>query len=244
MLNQRAHKQGRRLRVSLLTALGVLVIAAVAFAQSSPPITITVHPKVIPNKAGTPAHPQGVKIDVRIDIGVPLTYEPPLVDTVDVLFPRGGLYNGAKYPSCSEATLNQRGVAGCPRGAVMGHGTGVATADTTYTYPQITVVNGGASKVFFYTILNNPARVQAPVPGTITKLSGRWSYDLHVVIPKVLQVVAGIPIILHELHVTAGRGDWLATTYCPPNHLWAYHALTAFDDGQLIVTDGSVGCRR
>ena len=75
----------------------------------------------------------------------------------------------------------------------MGHGGGVARADTTFTYPKITVVNGGAQRVFAYTVLNNPARVQTPVIGTITKLSGRWSYRLHVVIPKVLQVVAGRP---------------------------------------------------
>ncbi len=216
--------------------------AAVALAQGSPPITVTVYPKVIPNRAGTPAHPQGVHLDVRIKIGIPVNYEPPLVNTIDIWFPKGGLYNGNRYPTCTYARLNALGADACPT-AVMGHGTGVARADTNLTYPHITVVNGGQHEVFFFTVLNNPARVQSPVPGIVTKLSGRWSYKLHVRIPRILQVVAGVPIVLQSLHISAGRGNWLATTYCPPSHRWAYHAVTRFNNGQTIVTDGTVGCR-
>jgi hypothetical protein len=68
------------------------------------------------------------------------------------------------------------------------------------------VVNGGARRVVAYTVLNNPARVQTPVIGKISKLSGRWSYRLHIVIPKVLQVVAGVPLVLQSLNLTWGEG--------------------------------------
>ena len=47
----------------------------------------------------------------------------------------------------------------------MGKGSGVALADNVTTIPQITVINGGANKVWFCTVLQNPARVQAAVPG-------------------------------------------------------------------------------
>jgi len=224
-----------------LAAVLLAGTAAAALAQPSP-ITVTVTPKVTPNKAGTPAHPQGVKLDLRLQIHYPPDYQLALVQTVDVWFPKGGLYNGDKFPTCSYNRLNALGPAGCPKDSIMGHGTGVATADTNFTYPKITIVNGGQHVVFAYTILNNPARVQTPVVGKITKLLGRWSYKLHVVIPKVLQVVAGVPIVLHSLHLFAGRGDWLATTYCPPNHKWAYHAVTHFSSGDTLVTDGDVGC--
>ena len=78
----------------------------------------------------------------------------------------------------------------------MGSGTGNAYADTMITHPKITVVNGGGSRVFFFTVLNNPARVQSPVVGKISKTSGKYAYKLHVVVPQVLQVVAGVPIEL------------------------------------------------
>jgi hypothetical protein len=183
----------------------VAIAAGTALAQSSPPITITVNPTVTPNKAGTPAHPQGVHLDVRIKIGIPVGYDPPLVQTIDVWFPKGGRFNANHYPTCSVGTLDAFGPGRCNPESIMGHGTGVARADTTFSYPTITVVNGGPRIVYFYTILNNPARVQEPVIGHVSKLSGRWSYRLHVAIPKNLQIVAGIPLVLQSLHISAGR---------------------------------------
>lgn len=236
---------GRSLALAsaVLALGGAAALAAVAAAQSSPPITVTVHPTVTPNRAGTPAHPQGVRLDVRIGINIPDQVEPPLVSEIDVWFPRGGLYNGGRYPTCSVRTLDRSGPRACPKGSIMGSGSGVARADTTFSYPKITVVNGGPREVFFYTVLTNPARVQEPVPGIITKLSGRWSYKLHVLIPKNLQVVAGVPLVLQSLHIAAGGGNWLATTYCPPDRKWDWKALAAFDDGQRLSANGAVGCR-
>ena len=152
--------------------------------------------------------------------------------------------DGSRFPTCSYRRLNAAGPAACPSKSIMGHGGGVARADKTLTYPRITVVNGGARRVFAYTVLNNPARVQTPVIGKISKLSGRWSYRLHIVIPKVLQVVAGVPLVLQSLNIHVGRGDWLATTYCPPSRHWQFHAVTRFSDGQRKITNGSVACRQ
>lgn len=224
--------------VALLTTF-----AGVAFAQSSPPITVTVFPKVSPNRAGTPAHPQGVHLDLRLKIGIPENYNPPLVKEIDVWFPRGSLYNGDKYPTCSKRRMNAAGPTACPKDSIMGYGSGVARADKTFSYPKITIVNGGQHRVYFYTVLNNPARVQEPVTGTISRLSGRWAYKLHTVIPHNLQVVVGVPLVLQSLHLAGGRGDWLATTSCPSNRRWAWKALALFSDGQAIRTHGAVGCR-
>jgi hypothetical protein len=232
------------MRRFLALVFGLLALSGTAaLGQSPPPITVSVFPKVTPNKAGTAAHPQGVHLDVRIKIGISENYEPPLVQTIDVWFPRGGVYNGDSYPTCSKSTLDALGPGACTKDSIMGYGGGVARADTTFSYPQITVVNGGRQEVFFYTVLNNPARVQEPVVGQITRLTGPWSYKLHIIIPKNLQVVAGVPLVLQSLHVAAGRGDWLATTYCPPSRKWAYHAVASFDTGQTVTTNGTVACR-
>jgi hypothetical protein len=231
------------MRFLALVAVGTALPATMALAQSSPPITVTVHPRVTPNRAGTPTQPQGVHLDVRIRIGIPVNYEPPLVDEIDVWFPRGGLYNGSRYPTCSVRALDVQGPSACPRDSIMGWGRGVARADTSFTYPKITVVNGGQHEVFFYTVLNNPARVQEPVPGIVTRLRGRWSYRLHVVIPKNLQIVAGVPIVLQSLHIVSGRGEWLATTSCPRDREWKWQALTKFNNGQQLFAHGAVRCR-
>jgi hypothetical protein len=236
---------GLGLLVAALAAAGALAALAVAQSGDMVPIKITATAKVTPNTAGTPRHPRGVRIDVKADIHIPSDYDPPLVQTVDVWFPKGGLYNGGKFPACSERVMARRGIKACPPRSIMGHGRVKARADTVATYPQITIVNGGAHKVYFYTVLQVPARVAEPVLADVIKLSGnpRWSYRLHAKIPRNLQIVAGIPLRVDSMHLTAGRGDWIATTGCPRDHRWRYHAEARFDTGQVVKTDGSVGCR-
>jgi hypothetical protein len=69
----------------------------------------------------------------------------------------------------------------------------------------------------------------------------RW----HTTIPRVLQIVAGVPIVLRDLHVVAGDAhrDWIATTSCPADHRWRYHVLITFTTGQLKTYDNFVRCR-
>jgi hypothetical protein len=104
-------------------------------------------------------------------------------------------------------------------------------ADTVVTRPRITVVNGGADRVYFYTVLNNPARVQVPVIGQVTRKPGRFAYHLSATIPPRLLVVAGVPIRFTALQVSAGRGTWLATT-APPAGI---KIVTSFSDGTKIT---------
>lgn len=194
----------RRLAPVAITVT-VLFGASVAVASSGPgPLT-----------AGSPRHPQGLKLRMTFGWqGLPASQQPTVVK-IDVWFPKGSVYNGARYPSCSMGKLDAGGPQLCPKRSIMGSGTGTAYADTTITRPRITVVNGGASTVYFYTVLNNPARVQEPVIGHIIKLHGQFAYHLTATIPENLRVVAGVPIELTFLDVTAGRGTWLATTNAP-----------------------------
>jgi hypothetical protein len=98
----------RCLRLCLATAGVGVAVAAVALAQDTVPIELHVDARVVPNKAGTAKHPQAVRIESHAYIKIPEGYDPPLVDTVEVWFPKGGLYNGRKYRSarttCSRAS--------------------------------------------------------------------------------------------------------------------------------------------
>jgi hypothetical protein len=198
----------------IVAALLVGSSAAVASASSRTPIVLA-RAAAAPLTAGSPRHPQGLKLQMGFGWQGYAPQDQPMVTGIDVWFPRGSVYNGARYPRCSVRTLDVAGPQGCPRHSIMGTGTGTATADTTITRPQITVVNGGPDVVYFYTVLNNPARVQEPVIGHITRLRGRFIYHLSAVIPQNLRIVAGVPIKLTYLTITAGRGTWLATTGAP-----------------------------
>jgi hypothetical protein len=226
-------------RLIVVGAVGALLAsgAAVALAQGSWP-SVTVSPNISPKKAGTRAHPQGVKLVTTFHWQTLGAASQPIVTKFFLLFPKGSLYNGAHYPTCSARTLNFSGPAGCKRASIMGSGSGTAYADTTLTHPQITVVNGGANTIYFYTVLNNPARVQEPVIGHITRMGGRWAYSLAVTVPENLRIVAGVPIELTSLGVTAGgpgHGTWLATTGCPGGR-WPFSVTTSYENPNTNAT--------
>jgi hypothetical protein len=229
--------------VSLLAAAG----AAAALAQASWP-GVMVTPKVTPNKAGTPRHPQGVKLTATFRWQSLGASNQPIVTDFELWLPKGSLYNGGHYTTCSLGKLNSSGPSGCPTASIMGSGGGNAYADTVITHPQITVVNGGASTIYFYTVLNNPARVQQPVIGHLSRPGGKWAYKLSAHIPQDLQVVAGVPIELTYLTVTAGHSSWLATTACPGGH-WPFSVTTQYTDPNTNATGSSsysdsIPCRR
>jgi hypothetical protein len=238
----------RPVLLAALVAIVALVTAALAFGQDVVPVKISAVTKVTPNKAGTPKHPQGINIDVKSTIDTPRDYDPPLAQTVDVWISKGGNYNGGRFPTCSPQTMERGGIGACPKHSIMGHGTGKADADGVASIPDITVVNGGASSVSFYTVLQHPARVQKAVTATIAKLkSGPWGYKVHASIPRSLQIVAGIPLRVESLHVNAGAKsyakDWIATTMCPSGHRWKYHVEVHYETGQVAKFDGGVTCR-
>jgi hypothetical protein len=234
-------RQGALL-ISVALAVGCL-LAVPSVAQT--PIEIDVDAKVIPNKAGTPSDPQPVKLQVHAELVSELGYERPIMTGGRVLFPRAGNWNGGKHPKCDLNTLNREGLAACPKGSIFGKGVAKAWADTEITRPRITVVNGGATRVYFYTVLSNPARVRAPVVGKIKELKqGPWKYRLDYQVPEVLQVVAGVPITVTELDITAGKGDYLVTTSCPESRRWPYKAWIYLDDGRKPLITGSTPCRR
>ena len=216
-------------RIAIVGFAGALLGLAGAAALASPatPTVIVREAAAGSLRAGSPSHPQGIRLTTSFGWQGFSPADRPTITRIDLWFPRGSLYNGARYPTCSLRKLDALGPSGCPRGSIMGNGTGSAFADTTITRPTITVVNGGADAVYFYTVLNNPARVQEAVVGHITRLSGPFAYHLSATIPGNLLVVAGVPIKLSYLTITAGRESWLALT-SPPAGI---KVTTTYDTG-------------
>jgi hypothetical protein len=239
------------MRKFLIPAVAALALVAVevapTIAQDSTNTTISAKTTVSPNKAGTKKKPQGVQLDFKATYTTTGDVEHPIVQGGTVYITKGALYNGGKYPKCSAATLAHGGPSACPAKSIMGKGSGHAHADDVVTIPTITVVNGGAKTIYFWTVLQNPARVQAAVPATITKQTGKWAYKVTFEVPKSLQIVAGIPITLDDLHVTLGgkswAKDWLATTSCPSNHKWPYSSTWNLSTGGSISYEDSVACK-
>lgn len=251
------------MRKLLVLMAGVLAVGALAVtptvAQSPSQTTLTVSPTVSNSKAGTKSRPAGTRLKVSLNWTTPPGIERPIITAGKGRFPKGAVWNGGKFPKCSQNTLARRGVGGCPKGAVIGKGGGVAFADTVFTRPKITIVNGGAKRIYLYTVLNNPARVQAPVPGVIRRLRGKFSYEVTFTVPRVLQVVAGVPIQLRDLTLNAGKTRTVGkgrkrrkmsifeTTSCPKNRQWPFEVETSYDtngakSSSAVVAD-TIACR-
>jgi hypothetical protein len=234
----------RKLTVLVAVAVAGAAILAVPSIAQAPETVLKVDAEVIPNKAGTPKDPQGVKIRASVEFLYPEGYEPQPVDRGFVLFPKGSLYNGDDYPKCTKRLLDRKGPDGCPKGSFMGSITGDAYADTVVTHPRIKVFNGGTKLALAHVTLYNPALVKETVPVRIAKLNGpKWRYKASASIPESLQIVAGIPIAPKELHGTIGRGKWLATTFCPKSRRWEYEGKAFFADGTSVTHRDSVPCR-
>jgi hypothetical protein len=239
------------MRKFLIPAVAALAVAAVevapTIAQDPPNTIVTATSTVTPNKAGTKKKPQGVKLNFKATFSTSGDVEHPIIQGGTVYITKGALYNGGKYAKCSASTLAHGGPAKCPPKSIMGKGGGQAHADQTITNPVITVVNGGSKVIYFWTVLQNPARVQAAVVANITKQTGKWAYKVTFEVPKTLQIVAGVPITLDKLDVTLGgkswAKDWLATTSCPSNHKWPYQSTFDLSSGGSITYDSSVTCK-
>lgn len=231
--------------VVVIVVGAVLGIAALASGQDVVPIKWTADVKITPNKAGTPSHPRGVVVDVRAKIHIPDDYDPPLIESVTVWIGPGGVYNGAKFPSCNFKALQRSGPSACPARSIVGRATVTASADGVKTYPKITIVNGGATKFYFYGVLSYPARLREAMPVTVTRLtSGPWKYRWHFKIPRHLQIVAGIPLRAEAFHGIFGREDWLASTSCPQDGRWRGFGEVRYSSGQVVSARQSVPCRR
>jgi len=235
----------RKFSIAATAMWGVAVaaIAVAAFAQQIQ-TTFTVDAQVIPNKAGTPKDPQGVKIKASARFFTPDGVEKPVVTHGYALFPRAGDYNPQLFPRCSAKTLDRDGPEKCPEGSQIGAARASAYADTIITYPKIEIFNGGRKVAFAYVTLYQPALVQIAVPARIEELPrGMWKYKVSVRIPRVLQVVAGVPIAARSIKGWVGKGNLITTTSCPKSRRWPYEVKTFFTVGEPYTYRDSVPCR-
>ncbi|NLT04746.1 MAG: hypothetical protein GXY03_00400 [Solirubrobacterales bacterium] len=233
-----------------------LVVGAVAVAlagagtavavgqQAGPQTTFTVEAKVSPNRAGTPKRPQPVRIRASAEFFHVEGVEKPIVTHGYALFPRNGDYNAHLLPRCSKRTLDQYGPDRCPKRSRIGAAKASAYADDIITYPTVEVFNGGPRVAWAYVTMYRPALVREAIAARIQELKvGKWKYRVTVRIPRVLQVVAGVPIAPRSIRGWVGRGKLIVTTSCPRNRRWPFLLKGYFTEGPPHTYRDSVRCK-
>jgi hypothetical protein len=183
------------------------------------------------------AGPEHITLSLRLK--QPVDVDPPVAKTATVALQGKGIdYDGAKQPACDSATIQSKGVAACPKGAIVGRGEAIGKADTAQTKAEITIVNGGRDSVLFSTIIRNPAYVKTVVPGRIATSDD--GLTIAFTFPPELQNVGGVPVGLQQLTIALNRGGAVSTAQCDSD--WHYDAAVAFADHTTARHQGRMTC--
>ncbi|HEY7630543.1 MAG TPA: hypothetical protein VH817_07580 [Thermoleophilaceae bacterium] len=235
----------RALALLATTALVAgLVAAAVALGQaggSQQTLEVTVKP----NKAGTKKHPRNVVLNIVTKV-VTLSGQPkPTIAKAVLDFPNGSLYNGGKFPHCSQTTLDSRGPSACPKGSKIGSGLVDAFAGTIEAKPTVTAFNGpGKNHVELFLATDVPVIIRQTIPGTLTRGSGPYALKLTLPIPDALQTVVGLPVNLVSFQTRIKKTGLIQAASCPKSHKWPFDITTFTTDGQQLHGSTTVTCKR
>lgn len=248
-MNENAH---RALGLVAAAVVGASVGAAPATAQDDlPDIELSAKAWATPKKAGTKRKPRGVTLQATAKIDSEAGYEPPIVTGLDILMGKGLVWNADDYVKCAKRVLDREGPEGCPKKSIMGGADVTARADTVITHPDIVFVNAGWKQTFAYTTLYQPALLEETIVVKRTRKSGPWSHQESLRVPKVLWVVAGVPIQVTGAKLRIGgksyARDYIVSTSCPKGG-WRYRATTyyLFSTGATgrDTIDDSIPCKR
>jgi len=230
--------------VVVAAVAGAGAVVAVGQDPTQPRTTFTVDAKVTPDRSGTPKRPQAVRIAASAEFEHVPGVEKPIVTHGYALFPRNGDYNAHLLPRCDKRTLDQYGPLRCPKRSRIGAAKASAYADNLITYPTVEVFNGGPKVAWAYVTMYRPALVREAIPARIQEIKvGKWKYRVSVRIPKVLQVVAGVPIAPRSIKGRVGRGKLIVTTSCPRDLRWPFELTAFYTEGPSHTYRDSVGCK-
>jgi hypothetical protein len=132
----------------------------------------------------------------------------------------------------------------------MGRAWGTGRADTVLAGMTVTLFNAGAARLLAYAEVDHPTRVRRAVVVSTQSLIGNWRHQSSFMVPKDLQIIAGIPIQLNNLYFSLGGRPWakdyITTTSCPAGG-WRYQASLHYLFDKLGATSdehetGTVPC--
>jgi hypothetical protein len=225
------------LRKKLLIAVAVVAAFAVVSQGAFGAVTATFTGAFKPNKAKKPAG-----VSVKYNITDPAAEQPPVNTRVQISFPKGGKWNGKKFPKCTVSKLLASGPKGCPGKSKIGTGTGVGYAKPVVTDPvqgKLTIFNGGSSiLVYVFPDLGPTFVVTCNITG---------GYNLSCAIPPIKTLPsapdAAVGAVTTKTTVKKkGKLGMLVTPKCKGS--WKYSATFTFASGETVTAPGTQKCKK
>jgi hypothetical protein len=211
-----------RLRVICLTVIGSALLAAPVQASAeeipSPTLKVAAAAVPIPGFPGTGNfYGKGADVEATVEIaGSGYGASPenpngsvPPISAVNVYLPKGVKLHPSGFASCTQATLQNIGPSGCPKGSVaspIGSVLGEVTFGSERVPESATLQGffGPAASVLFYVQGSSPVSLEVVSTGRFVRSSGKYSWELETLVPPVA-TVPGAPLAsVSRIHLKAG----------------------------------------
>jgi hypothetical protein len=242
-------------RIALCATLALLiasVTATSAFADGQTTVTIDSH--VTPVIRAFTTKKTSATLAVNLNFAGPNGEQAATLKGVNLKFTYGAHLNGQFFPSCSADMIRNHQV--CPKGSKVGSGTALGEVGTGPDAAQepivVTLYNGPKGKSITFRIQGEqPAVIDVPFDAPLTTFStGDYNYGLNVVVPDILQRVAGLPISLKFFNVKVGtttkhkgkKVGYIQTLICPPKALVPIRGDFTFLDANPFHVDTFIHC--
>jgi hypothetical protein len=222
-----------------LAALAALVLATTTALAA---VGVKANYSFSPNKANKSAG-----VTVNIEATDPAAEQPPIMNRIQISFPKGGKWNGPKFPKCSLNALNSKGPKGCPSKSKIGSGTGVGYAKPVVTDPvqaKLTIFNGGSSILVYAFPDLGPTFV------VTCKIVGGYSLDCSIPPIKTLPSAPDAATATVKTKTTPKsikkKGKKLGLIITPKKckGSWKSSAVFSFATGEKVTTPFSQKCKK
>jgi hypothetical protein len=230
------------LRKKLIVGFAVMVAVALGGTAAYAAVTAKFTGSFSPNKANKSAG-----VSVTYDITDPAAEQPPVNNRVQISFPKGGKWNGPKFPKCSVNILASKGPNGCPSGSKLGTGSGVGMAKPVVTDPvqaKLTIFNGGSSiLVYVFPDLG-------PTFTVTCKIVGGYSLDCTIPPIKTLPSAPDAATVTVRTKTSAkstGKGKKKKGIVVAPKKCkgsWKSTATFTFTTGEKVTAPFSQKCKK
>jgi hypothetical protein len=174
---------------------------------------------------------------------------------VRLQFPAGAKVNADKFATCAPKTFADS--LKCPKGSMLGNGLAKVDARPLLNNvdAQLKLYNGKgtASKralILTASTADSGIEINLLLPGTLTKVGGRYSYQFDLDIPEIVAVSGAPPVAINSFNVNVGgrvkkKGKKVsyidAPTKCPSGG-WAFTGTFTFGDGALPPMSSHLDC--
>jgi hypothetical protein len=174
---------------------------------------------------------------------------------VRLQFPAGAKVNADKFPTCAPKTFADS--LKCPKASLLGNGLAKVDARPLLNNvdAQLKLYNGKGNAKKRALILtasteDSGIEINLVLPGTLTKIGGRFSYQFDLDIPEIVAVSGAPPVAINSFNVNVGgrvkkKGKKLsfidAPTKCPSGG-WPFTGTFTFGDGALPTLNSHLDC--